>query len=115
MSRSYKLTENSIRSINRTIRTVNQMRTTGPNGDLPFRQNQRRQRQPAGDSLLLGKTQSEWKKNTSVKIKRWYYNAETDSMVESDSEEFVAYNLFATIEQGKFVGCISGMLIAAEC
>ena len=113
MSRGYKLTEGSVRSINATIRTVNQMRKTGIAGDLPFRLNQKRQ--PAGDSLLLGKTQSEWKKNTSVKIKRWYYNAETDSMVESDSEEFVAYNLFATIEQGKFVGCISGMLIAAEC
>ncbi|MGI9448432.1 MAG: hypothetical protein ACR2NI_12335 [Pirellulales bacterium] len=52
---SYKLSLNSVRSINRTIVTVNQMRKTGVVGDLPFRQNQKRQ-PAAGTTLQIGKT-----------------------------------------------------------
>ena len=112
MSRSYKLTENSIRSINRTIRTVNQMRTTGPSGDLPFRQNQKRQ---AAVTLRIGKTKAgqAWAINTEATIDVWKRNADGD--MEKGEGTFTAYNCFATIEADKFVGCLNGFLISAEC
>ncbi len=111
MSQSYKLTENSIRSINRTIRTVNQMRTTGPNGDLPFRQNAKRQ--AAGATLKIGKTTAEWAKGTDATVDVWKRNADGD--MEKGEGTFTAYNCFATIEADKFVGCLNGFLISAEC
>ena len=112
MSRSYKLTENSIRSINRTIRTVNQMRTTGPVGDLPFRQNQKRQ-PAAGATLQIGKTTAEWTKGTDATVDVWKRNAAGD--MEKGTGTFTASNLFADVEADKFVGCLSGFLVSAEC
>ena len=119
MSQSYKLTENSIRSINRTIRTVNQMRTTGPNGDLPFRQNAKRQ--PGGATLQIGKTKADqaWAINTEATLDVWVRNADGDmeSVTKEDGTQltFTAYNCFASIEADKFVGCLNGFLISAEC
>ena len=117
MSRGYRLTEGSVRSINATIRTVNQMRKTGVVGDLPFRQNQKRQ--PAGATLKIGKTTAEWAKGTDATIDVWKRN--TDGDMEAATKEdgtpltFTAYNCFATIEADKFVGCLSGFLVSAEC
>ena len=111
MSRSYKLTESSVRSINRTIRTVNQMRTTGPSGDLPFRQNQKRQ--PSGTSIQIGKTTTEWTKGTEATIDVWKKDG-AGGMVKGEGT-FKAYNLFVDVEAVKFVACVGGWLVAAEC
>ena len=117
MSRGYKLSEGSVRSINATIRTVNQMRTTGPNADLPFRQNQKRQ--PPGATLQIGKTTAAWAKGTDATIDVWKRNA--DGNMEAVTKEdgtavtFTAYNLFADVAADKFVGCIGSWLVSAEC
>lgn len=113
MSRGYRLTEGSVRSINATIRTVNQMRKTGVVGDLPFRQNQKRQ--PAV-TLRIGKTKAgqAWAINTEATLEVWVRNADTGNM-EKGTGEFTAYNCFASIEADKFVGCLNGFLISAEC
>ena len=117
MSRSYKLTESSVRSINRTIRTVNQMRTTGPSGDLPFRQNQKRQ--PGGTSIQIGKTTAAWTKGTEATIEVWKKDGaggmEPSLKEDSTAIAFTAYNLFVDVEADKFVACVGGWLVAAEC
>lgn len=109
---SYKLSLNSVRSINRTIIAVNQMRKTGVAGDLPFRQNQKRQ--PGGGATLqIGKTTAAWDKGTEATLEVWKRNAAGD--MEKGTGTFTAYNLFADVAADKFVGCMSGFLVAAEC
>lgn len=115
MSQSYKLTENSIRSINRTIRTVNQMRTTGASGDLPFRQNAKRQ--PVGPTLQIGKTAGVWIKYSSQEV-NLYSLADRTQLFEADGttpRTASAFNLFADVGDAKWVAFINGYLIAAEC
>ena len=115
MSRSYKLTESSVRSINRTIRTVNQMRKTGPEGDLPFRQNQKRQ--PAGATLQIGKTTAEWAKWTDATVEL-YKTSDRTPILDKDDNPVMSgkiYNLFADVGDKKWVAFMNGILIAAEC
>jgi hypothetical protein len=115
MSRGYKLTEGSVRSINATIRTVNQMRKTGIAGDLPFRQNQKRQ--PGGATLRIGKTTAAWTKGTSQEV-NLYSTADRTQLFEADGttpKTASVYNLFADIEADKWVAFISGYLVSAEC
>ena len=114
---SYKLTQNSVRSINRTIIAVNQMRTRGANGDLPFRQNARKG--GGGATLQIGKTTAEWTKGTEATLDVWKRNAAGDmeAVTKDDGTAvtFTAYNLFADVAADKFVGCLNGFLISAEC
>lgn len=115
MSRGYKLSEGSVRSLNATIRTVNQMRKTGIAGDLPFRQNAKRQPAVAGATLQIGKTKpgQVWTINSEATLDVWFRNAAGD--MEKGTGEFTAFNLFAEVAADKFVGCLSGFLISAEC
>ena len=108
----YKLSLNSVRSINRTIVAVNQMRKTGIAGDLPFRQNARK---GGGATLRIGKTKAgeTWGINTEATLEVWFRNADGD--MEKGTGEFTAYNLFAEIAPEKFVACLNGFLISAEC
>ena len=108
---SYKLTQNSVRSINRTIIAVNQMRKTGIAGDLPFRQNQKRQ--PGGTSIQIGKTTAEWTKGTEATIEVWKKDG-AGNVVKGEGT-FKAYNLFVDVEADRFVACVGGWLVAAEC
>ena len=108
---SYKLTQNSVRSINRTIIAVNQMRKTGIAGDLPFRQNQKRQ--PGGTSIQIGKTTAEWTKGTEATIDVWKKGGAGG--MEKGEGTFKAYNVFVDVEADKFVACVGGWLVAAEC
>ena len=108
---SYKLTQNSVRSINRTIIAVNQMRKTGIAGDLPFRQNQKRQ--PGGTSIQIGKTTAEWTKGTEATIDVW--KKDGAGGMEKGEGTFKAYNVFVDVEADKFVACVGGWLVAAEC
>lgn len=120
MSRSYKLTENSIRSINRTIRTVNQMRTTGPNGDLPFRQNARKVNTSSDTSgtsypIMVGITTSEWLKGNGQTIQPLV--AATANPV---GDPVSVLNLFATVASGRWVAFArmvdnQAILLSAEC
>ena len=114
---SYKLTQNSVRSINRTIIAVNQMRKTGIAGDLPFRQNQKRQ--PGGTSIQIGKTTAEWTKGTEATIEVWKKDGaggmEPSLKEDGTAITFKAYNLFVDVEPDKFVACVGGWLVAAEC
>ena len=116
MSRGYELTEGSVRSINATIRTVNQMRKTGIAGDLPFRQNAKRQ-PAAGATLQIGKTTAEWLKGSSQEV-HLYSTADRTPIFEADGttpKTASAFNLFADVGDAKWVAFISGYLIAAEC
>ena len=116
MSRGYKLTEGSVRSINATIRTVNQMRKTGIAGDLPFRQNAKRQ--PAsGATLRIGKTTAEWLKGTDATVEL-YKTSDRTPILDKDDNPVISgaiYNLFADVGADKWVAFMNGILIAAEC
>ena len=115
MSRGYRLTEGSVRSINATIRTVNQMRKTGIAGDLPFLQNAKRQ--PASVSTLqIGKTTAEWTQGTAATVDV-YSKKDRTPLTKADGSKQTAdvFNLFADIEADKWVAWIDGYLIAAEC
>ena len=117
MSQSYKLTESSVRSINRTIVAVNQMRVSGPQGNLPFRQNQNQKRQPSGATLRIGKTTAAWAKGLSAEV-NLYSNADRTQLFEADGvtpKTASVYNLFADIEADKWVAFIGGYLVSAEC
>lgn len=52
----YKISLDSVRSINRTINSVNRMQTTGASGRLPFRQNQKGRASGSGAVIQYGKT-----------------------------------------------------------
>lgn len=113
---SYKLTQNSVRSINRTIIAVNQMRTTGANGNLPFRQNARKGG-GGGATLQIGKTTAEWTKGTAQEVDL-YSTTDRTPIFEADGttpKTASVYNLFANIGTEKWVAFISGYLVAAEC
>ena len=116
MSRGYRLTEGSVRSINATIRTVNQMRKTGIAGDLPFRQNQKRQ--AAGATLQIGKTTAEWIKGTDATVDL-YKTSDRTPINETDGttpkKSGTIHNLFADVGADKWVAFMNGILIAAEC
>ena len=66
-----------------------------------------------GATLQIGKTTAEWTKGTDTTLEVWKRNAAGD--MEKGTGTFTAYNLFADVAAGKFVGCLSGQLIAAEC
>ena len=112
---SYKLSLNSVRSINRTIVAVNQMRKTGIAGDLPFRQNAKRQ-QAAGSTLQIGKTTAEWLKGTEATVEV-YSKSDRTPVTKPDGSKKTekVFNLFADIQTDKWVAWIDGYLIAAEC
>lgn len=111
MSRGYRLTEGSVRSINATIRTVNQMRKTGVVGDLPFRQNQKRQ--PAGATLQIGKTTAEWIKGATQDI------TPTDTGGNAKGDAVTVLNLFADVKADGWCAFMKSgdtyILLAAEC
>ncbi len=115
---SYKLSLNSVRSINRTIRTVNQMRKTGIAGDLPFRQNQKRQASGGGNSasypIMIGKTSAEWTKGNGQIIQP------LDAVENPTGDPVSVLNLFATVASGKWVAFAKteqgqAVLLSAEC
>ena len=111
MRNSFTLSEAGVRNINRTIQSVNRMKVSGPQGDLPFRQNPKRQ--PSGATLQIGKTTAEWTKGTDATLEVWKRNAAGD--MEKGTGTFTAYNLFADVAADKFVGCLNKFLISAEC
>ena len=135
MSRGYKLSEGSVRSINATIRTVNQMRKTGIAGDLPFRQNARKggggRQSPA--YFQFGKTAADWDINEYATITRYKLLADGSLTPYRDKNgnevTFRAFNMFANVKAEKMVGCcFQGevfstdpdnqeilILVAAEC
>ena len=116
MSRGYKLSEGSVRSINATIRTVNQMRKTGIAGDLPFRQNAKRQPAVAGATLQIGKTTAAWTKGDEATIDVYKKEDRTPAKDESGQQITAqVFNLFANIGEDKWVAWMSGYLVAAEC
>jgi hypothetical protein len=112
---SYKLSLNSVRSINRTIIAVNQMRKTGVAGDLPFRQNQKRQPGRKSYPIMVGKTTQEWTKTTGQIIQP------LDPVTENPLGDPVSVlNLFATVASGKWVAFSKtaqdqAILLSAEC
>ena len=66
-----------------------------------------------GATLQIGKTTAERTKGTEATLDVWKRNAAGD--MEAGTGTFTAYNLFATIEADKFVACLNGFLISAEC
>ena len=74
-----------------------------------------------GATLQIGKTKAgqAWTINTEATIDVWKRNADGDMepVTKDDGTPltFTAYNCFASIEADKFVGCLNGFLISAEC
>lgn len=66
-----------------------------------------------GATLRIGKTTSAWDKGTDATLEVWKRNAAGD--MEKGTGTFTAYNLFADVAADKFVGCLSGFLVSAEC
>ena len=66
-------------------------------------------------TLQIGKTKADqaWAINTEATLDVWVRNAAGD--MEKGTGEFTAFNCFASIEAEKFVGCLNGFLISAEC
>ena len=116
---SYKLSLNSVRSINRTIVAVNQMRKTGIAGDLPFRQNARKGDKggnSGGATLQIGKTTAAWAKGDEATIDVYKKEDRTPAKDESGQQITAqVFNLFANIGEDKWVAWMSGHLVAAEC
>ena len=69
-----------------------------------------------GATLQIGKTKAgqAWAINTEATLDVWKRNADTGKM-EKGTGAFTAFNCFASIEAEKFVGCLNGFLISAEC
>ena len=66
-----------------------------------------------GATLRIGKTTAAWAKGAEATLEVWKRNAAGD--MEKGTGTFTAYNLFADVAADKFVGCMSGFLVAAEC
>ena len=68
-----------------------------------------------GATLQIGKTKpgQVWTINSEATLDIWFRNAAGD--MEKGTGEFTAFNLFAEVAADKFVGCLSGFLVSAEC
>ena len=66
-----------------------------------------------GATLQIGKTTAAWAKGTEATLEVWKRNAVGD--MEKGAGTFTGYNLFADVAADKFVGCMSGFLVSAEC
>ena len=70
-------------------------------------------------TLKIGKTNGPWLKGSADTLEMWLRNKDGDmeKFLKKDGTPFTfdAYNLFADVEAGKFVACLSNFLIAAEC
>ena len=106
----YKLSLNSVRSINRTIVAVNQMRKTGIAGDLPFRQNAKRQTK-GGATLQIGKTTEEWMKGTEAAINVYKEDRTPDTKADGSQKTAEVFN-HADVEADKWVAWMDGYLAA---
>ena len=113
----YKITPQGVRNLNSTASAVQKLIKNGSKGELPFRQNQKRQ--PAGATLQIGKTTAEWTKGTDATLDAWRRNEaggmEAVTKEDGTAVTFTAYNLFADVAADKFVGCIGKYLVSAEC
>ena len=70
-----------------------------------------------GATLQIGKTTGEWTKGTSQEV-NLYSTADRTQIFEADGttpKTASVYNLFAAVENGKWVAFISGYLVSAEC
>jgi hypothetical protein len=72
-----------------------------------------------GATLQIGKTTAEWTKTEDATLDLWVRNEDGDmeavTKEDGTAATFTAYNLFADVAAGKFVGCMSGFLVSAEC
>ena len=74
-----------------------------------------------GATLQIGKTKADqaWAINNEATLDVWKRNADGDmeAVTKEDGTQmtFTAFNCFASIEADKFVGCLNGFLISAEC
>lgn len=67
----------------------------------------------SSSTLQIGKTTSTWSIDSEATLDAWIRNADGD--MEKGDGTFTAYNVFAEVESGKFVACLSCFLIAAQC
>ena len=70
-----------------------------------------------GATLQIGKTTGEWVKGASQEV-NLYSTADRTQIFEADGttpKTASVYNLFAAVENGKWVAFISGYLVSAEC
>ena len=115
--KGYKITKEGVRNLNNTASAVQKLLKNGTKGNLPFRQNERKG--GGGATLKIGKTTAEWVKGTDATLEVWKRNEAGDMEAVANEDgtavTFTAYNLFADVESDKFVACLSGYLIAAEC
>ena len=74
-----------------------------------------------GATLQIGKTKAgeTWTKLTEATLEVWKRNAAGDmeqvTQDDGTAVTFTAFNTFATIDPDKFVACLNGFLISAEC
>ena len=74
-----------------------------------------------GATLQIGKTKAgeTWTKDTEATLEVWKRNAAGDmervTQDDGTAVTFTAFNIFATIDPEKFVACLNGFLISAEC
>jgi len=119
MRNAFTLSEAGVRNINRTIQSVNRMKVSGPQGDLPFRQNPKRQTSSSSTSIQIGKTKAKWEKGDEATIDVWKKDGaggmEPSLKEDGTAITFKAYNLFVNVEAKSFVACVGGWLVAAEC
>ena len=119
MRNAFTLSEAGVRNINRTIQSVNRMKVSGPQGDLPFRQNPKRQTSSSSTSIQIGKTKAKWEKGDEATIDVWKKDGaggmEPSLKEDGTAITFKAYNLFVDVEAIRFVACVGGWLVAAEC
>ena len=70
-----------------------------------------------GATLQIGKTTGSWVKGASQEV-NLYSTADRTQIFEADGttpKTASVYNLFAAVENGKWVAFISGYLVSAEC
>ena len=69
--------------------------------------------------IQIGKTTAEWAKGSEATIDVWKKDGaggmEASLKEDGTAITFKAYNLFVDVEADKFVACVGGWLVAAEC
>lgn len=72
-----------------------------------------------GTSIQIGKTTAEWEQGTEATIDVWKKDGaggmEPSLKADGTAITFKAYNLFVDVEAIKFVACVGGWLVAAQC
>jgi hypothetical protein len=108
----YAITPEGVRRIQETVGAYFRSKKQGQDGWYEYRNVRKDKKNVSGGGavLVIGKTTGAWAKGSVESIAVYAGDPLADT-----GTTYSAMNLFADIQEDKWVACISGFLVSAEC